>query len=129
MPARYVIHEIFRLVISIGEGRVTFSEAMAHDDTLQSDPAFNPEFNHLIDATSVTAYALSGSEIRVVVNRKLFSPSSKRAFVGATTFMYGIGRMLEIYYEMSERASPAAVFRDRRSALKWLGIPEDSGLY
>jgi len=129
MPARYVIHEGLRLVISIGEGRVTFSEAMAHDDALQRDPAFNPEFNNLIDATSVTDYALSASEIRVAVNRKLFSPTSQRAFVVATTFMYGIGRMLQIYYEMSERASPAAVFHDRRSALKWLGIPEDSGLY
>jgi len=129
MPVQYVIHTGYRLVVTTGEGRVTFDEVRAHQDRLLNDPDFNPEFCQLMDGTSVADFALSANEIRRVVGRKLFSPMSRRALVVTNKFMYGMARMLSTYYEMSNVSSPMSIFHDRTSALKWLGIPEDSSLF
>lgn len=122
MPVRYVIDKERRLVISTGWDRVTFAEVLAHQEQLLKNQDFNPEFNQLIDGTGVTDYALSGNEIRMIANRKLFSPTSRRALVVTSTLMHGMGRMFQAYYEMSKAASPMSLFRDRDSALKWLGV-------
>ena len=129
MPVQYVIYPRYGLVVSTGEGRVTFAESRAHQDKLLSDPEFHPEFNQLLDGTAVTDYALSVDEIRIIVGRNLFSPTSRRALVVTSTFLYGIGRMLQTYLELSKAASPTSIFPDRASALKWLEVPEDSGLF
>ena len=128
MPFQYVIYPQYRLVVSTGEGRFTFEEACAHQDKLLSDPDFHPEFNQLIDGTTVTEYALSVGEIRMLVSRDIFAITSRRSFVVASPFMYGIARMLKTYHEISKGEPPTNIFRDRAEALKWLGIPEDSGL-
>lgn len=122
MPARYTIDKERRLVISTGWDRITFDEAKAHQDQLLNDPDFNPEFNQLLDGTRATDYALSGDQIRFIMNRKLFSPTSRRAFVVTSKYAYGMARMLATYYEMSTEASPMSIFHDQDSALKWLGL-------
>ena len=122
MPVRYIIDKERRLVISIGSDRVTWADVKAHQDRLLSDPDFNPEFNQFMDGTSVTNFDLSADEIRTAASRKIFSPTSRRAFVGTSTFMYGMGRMVQTYYEMSKEASPMTIFHDRAAAWKWLGI-------
>jgi hypothetical protein len=124
MPVRFVIHKEQRLVITTGEGRLTFDEVKAHQDRLLNDPDFDPDFNQLLDATAVTTMVASEAQVRTVAERKLFSPTSRRAFVVASTFTYGMGRMLQTYNEMSDAASPISIFGDRASALKWLGIAE-----
>lgn len=129
MPAHYVIYPQYRLVVSTGEGPVTFEEVRAHQDKLLDDPDFNPEFNQLMDGTAATDYALSVDQIKTIVGRKVFSPTSRRAIVVTSTFMYGMGRMLQAYLELSKAASPTSVFPDRESALKWLGVPDGSGLF
>ena len=128
MPVRYVILKDRRLVITTAEGRVTVDEVKAHQDQLLNDPDFNPEFDQLIDGTAITAVDMSVNDIRMAVDRKLFSSTSRRALVATRPFIYGMARMMATYLEMSKAASPASVFRDFPSALKWLGIAEDSGL-
>lgn len=124
MPVRYIIHKQKRLVITTGWDRITFDEAKAHQDQLLNDPDFDPEFNQLLDGTAATDYALAGDQIRLIVSRRVFSPTSRRALVVSSNYAYGIARMLATYYEMSEVASPMSIFHDRDSALKWLGIRE-----
>lgn len=126
MPVHYVIHKDQRLVITTGEGRVTFGEVRAHQDRLLNDPDFNPEFNQLIDARDVTEMTATPDEVKMVAQRALFSPKSRRAFVVASSFTYGMARMLQTYSEMSEPSSQMSIFGDRASAVKWLGIPETS---
>ena len=77
MPIRYAIEKERRLVTTELEGHLTFDEVLAHQNELSSDPDFHPEFNELWDATGLTGFALSVAHIRVAVNRKLFSPSSR----------------------------------------------------
>jgi len=125
MPVQYVVHPQYRLVVTTGEGRVVFAEVRAHQDALLNDPDFDPEFNQLMDGTDVTDFALSADEIRMVVSRRIFSRTSRRALVVTSTLLYGIGRMLQTYLELSKAASPTSIFPDRVSALKWLGVSED----
>lgn len=125
MPVHFVIHKDQRLVITTGEGRVTFAEVRAHQDHLLSHPDFDREFNQLVDATGMTALDASVDEIRIMAQRQLFSPTSRRAFVVANTFTYGMGRMLQSYNELSTSPSVISIFGDRASAVKWLGISEN----
>lgn len=130
MPVRYVIDKEKRLVISTGWDRVTLAEVLAHQEQLLKDPDFNPEFNQLLDGTRVTDYALSSVEVNMIANRKLFSPTSRRALLVRSALLYGMGRMFQSYYEMSKAASPMWLFHDRESALKWLGVdslPQQEG--
>lgn len=126
MPVRSVIHKEQRLVVTIEEGRVTFDDMRANQDHLLNHPEFDPEFNQLSDATLATDTDLSANNIRLLLKRKVFSVSSRRAVIAPSEFAFGMARMLEAYVELSSNGPVVAVFRDRDSALKWLGISEDS---
>jgi hypothetical protein len=52
----------------------------------------------------------------------IFSATSKRAFVAANPAVFGMGRMWEIFTEMSDNPSQIRVFCDLLSALKWLNL-------
>jgi len=89
---------------------------------LLNDPDFDPEFNQLIDLTAVTSLDISADEARAIAGRKLFSFTSRRALVATSPAIFGMGRMMEVYNEMSEVASQVRIFYDLPSALKWLGL-------
>jgi len=74
MPCRYVIDIERRLVVSTGWDRVTFAEMKAHQDTLASDPDFNPEFDQFVDATTVSLLAASPDQLKTIISRRFFSP-------------------------------------------------------
>jgi hypothetical protein len=122
MPLSYVIDKQRRVVVSTGTGIVTFAEIRAHQDALTSDPAFVPQFNQILNFTAATDLDISTPEARVVASRKLFSPQSRRAFVASQAAIFGMGRMLQAYHELSKAASQPAVFGDLAAAEKWLGL-------
>ena len=126
MPVRSVIHKEQRLVVTTEEGRVTFADMRANQDRLLCDPDFNPEFNQLSDATLATDSDLSTDNTRMLFNRKVFSNAPRRAVVAPSEFAYGMARMLQTSVELSNNGPAVAVFRDRASVLKWLGISEDA---
>ena len=125
MPVRSVIYKEQRLVVTIEEGRVTFDDMFANQNRLVNDLDFDPEFNQLSDATLATDTDLSEHNVKMLYNRRVFSSTSRRAVVAPTEFTFGMARMLQTYIEVS--AAPLIVegFRDRTSALKWLGVSED----
>ena len=125
MPVRSVIHKKLRLVVTVEEGRVTFADMRANLDRLLDDPDFDPEFNQLSDATLATDSDLSTDNTRMLFKRKVFSDTARRAVVAPSAFAYGMARMLGTYVELSKNGPIVAVFRDRASALKWLGVSED----
>jgi hypothetical protein len=98
----------------------------AHQDQLLRDPNFDPNFDQLNDYTVATNAAMSVEQVRDFARRSVFSPTSRRAIVATKPDHFGLGRVYEAYH--SERAN-VQVFYDRDKALKWLGIPEDSGLF
>ena len=126
MPVRSVVHKKMRLVVTIEEGRVTFADMRSNQDRLLSDPDFDPEFNQLSDATLATDSDLSANNTRILFNRRVFSTTARRAVIAPSAFAYGMARMLETYVELSRNGPLVAVFRDRASALQWLGVSEDA---
>lgn len=125
MPVRSTIYKEHRLVVTIEEGRVTFADMQANQDRLLNDPDFDPQFNQLSDATLATDTDLSAGNVQMLYNRRVLSPTSRRAVVAPTDFAYGMARMLQTWVGLSKTAHPTEVFRDRPSALRWLGVSED----
>src|SRR5215467_9157062 len=126
MPVRSVINKELRLVVTIEEGRVTFEDMQANQDRLLEDPDFDPGFNQLSDATLATDTDLAPNNLGILYQRRVFSTTSRRAVIAPTPFTYGMARMLETYVELSNNGPLVEVFHDRASALKWLGVSEDS---
>ena len=124
MPCRYLIHRDRRLVVSTGWERVTFVELKAHQDQLGGDPDFDPTFNQLLDGTEVIELAVSIGQVRSLATRKLFSPTSRRAFVAPNPVVFGVGRMWTAYHEMATGLENVKIFYDLAAALKWLGLDE-----
>ncbi len=129
MPFRSVIFKAHRLIVSTGEGRVTLDDVLAHQDSLLRDPDFDPDFDQLVDATGVSAVALSAADLKRLVKNKVFSPASRIAVVVSSMFVFGMLRMTQTYQELSGSEPPISVFWDRASALKWLGITGDSDYF
>jgi hypothetical protein len=122
MPVRYVIDKESQLVVTTGLGRLTFAESLAHQDQLLNDPDFNSEFNQLIDLTAATSLDISVAEAKRLAMRNPFSSTSRRAFVATNPSIFGLGRLMEVYHEMSAVVSLVCVFYDLPSAMKWLGV-------
>ena len=122
MPFSYVVYKEHRLVVSSGSGLVTWEEIKSRQDETKADPSFDPSFNQLVDLRSVTGIQMSGNQARMLASRQIFSPQSRRAFVATSPSIFGMGRMWEIYTEVSKTPSQIRVFADLPSALNWLGL-------
>ena len=129
MPCRYTIDKDKGLVITTAWDRLTFPEAKAHQDQLAADPAFNPQFNQLIDAIEVTHLEISADQAKTLASRVIYSVESRRAFVATNPTVFGIARLMGAHDEIARAADRANVFSTRRAALRWLGLePEDAVL-
>jgi hypothetical protein len=122
MPFSYVVYRDLRLVVSTGSDCVTWSEIKARQDQTKIDPTFNPEFNQIVDLRAVTRFDMTSDHARVLARRMIFSFTSKRAFVAPSPASFGMGRMWEIFTELSDNPSQIRVFYDLSSAVKWLGL-------
>ena len=122
MPFSYVVYKEHRLVISAGSGCLTWSEIKQRQDQIRSDPDFDHEFNQLVDLRTVTSFEMNSEQTRMLARRRVFSPTSKRAFLAGDPAAFGMGRMWEILTELSENPSQIRVFYDLAAALKWLGL-------
>jgi len=125
MPCSYVIDKEKRLVISSAWDRITFADVINHQDQLRADPAFNPDFDQLVDATRVTAIDATLEEVKKVASRRIFSASARRAYVASRPEVFGIGRLLGAHLGMGRIPQQVSIFYDLPSALKWLGLDED----
>jgi len=124
MPWKYVIDRPRRLIVSTGSGRLTFDEASTHNEHMESDPDFDPDFKQLIDLTGVTAFEVSTVEAKKLASRASFSAKSRRALVASSPEVFGMGRLMEIYHEMAGGRAETCIFYDRVEAMKWLGVEE-----
>lgn len=122
MPFRYVVYKEHRLVISTGSGCLTWTEIKEQQDQTKTDPGFDPEFNQLVDLRAVTNFEMTSDQTRMLARRRVFSSTSKRAFLAGDATAFGMSRMWEILTELSENPSKIRVFDDLSSALNWLGL-------
>jgi hypothetical protein len=120
MPFSYVVHNDLRLVVSTGYKRLSWSEIKRCQDLTQSDPDFNAQFDQIVDLRSVTGFAITAEQARMLAGRRIFSFTSKRAFVASNSAIFGMLQMWEAFAELSDNHSQIRVFHELSSALKWL---------
>ena len=101
-----------------------FDDIRGHQDRLLANPDFEASFDQLIDTTPATKFDISADEVRILAQRRIVSPKSRRAFVATMPHIYGLGRMMEVYHEDLEYAD-IQVFYSMDEALKWLGRDQE----
>ena len=122
MPARYVILMDRRLVVSMGWGRLTFSDFRCQQDAFKNDPTFDPTFDQLVDVTQVEHLELTTEQAKIIAARGIFHASSRRAVVARKPSIFGTARMMDAYHSVATGRNHVRVFYDRDAALQWLGL-------
>jgi hypothetical protein len=121
MPCHYVIDKERKLILTTGEGIVTFAELKLHQDQLLADANLNATFDQLVDFATVTKVDVSVEEAKLLARRAVLSPESRRAVIATEKSVFGMFRLAQAYHEMTEGHSHLGVFYDRAEALRWLG--------
>ncbi len=122
MPWRYTIDAERKLVASAAWGRMTLAELQAHQDQLANDPQFNPEFSQLVDATAITELNISLDDARKLMGRKLFSRTSRRAFIGNGLSVTVAKHFMQAYAFVARGREQISIFHERDAAIRWLGV-------
>ena len=120
MSVSYVIDKKRKLVVSTARGAVTYLEVVELLSRLKKDPDFSPEYGHLVDHTEVTEFARTVQEVELLSKWRVFSPSSQWAFVAPGDIAVQLAQEFNSYERMPG-APKALAFRDKETALRWLG--------
>src|SRR4030095_13975904 len=94
MKVRYSIDKQRRLIVTTAEGSVMSRDIRGHQDRLLADPDFDASFDQLIDTTPATKFDISADEAKILAQRQIVSPESRRAYVATAPDIYGLGRMM-----------------------------------
>ena len=116
---RYSIDKGRGLIVNTAEGCVKFDDIKDHQDRLLADYKFDVSFDQLIDTTGAIRFDMSDGEARILAERPIVSPESRRAFVAIKPHIFGLGRMMEIYHESLGYAD-CQVFYSMDQAFNWL---------
>lgn len=116
----YLINEDRKLVITRAWGMLTGADISQHRRKLGSDPRFHRSFSQLVDLTRVTSVALDYKIVRGLSHERLFSQESRRAFVAPSLLTHAMSRMFISIRESTGEAEQMDVFKDRKTALRWL---------
>lgn len=124
MPASFVIDHQQRVVWSRGWGELVASDLEATQHGLREDKNFDPMYRQIYDFSEVTDVFMSRAQLQSLAYNSPFSPAARRAIVVKSDMAFGMARM---YSLMSDRdPEHFRIFRDRESALKWLGVSDNS---
>jgi hypothetical protein len=119
MPAFYKIDKERRLIVSTATGVFNREESLSHRRRLLADPDFDPSYSQLVDFTNVTQFDLSSEDVRQLAHNSVFAPNARRAFIVASDFAFGLGRMYEMLREGAGE-NGIRVFRELDDALDWV---------
>lgn len=121
MPADFFIDVPLSMVFSKATGEFGLAEAQEHMDRLLRHPDFRPEFTQLADFREITTVTLTHQEISRLAARRIFSNTSKRAFVVSSNLQFGLSRMFGTLRGF-EGETGIHVFREMEKALAWLSL-------
>ena len=114
MAVSYSIDCETRVVFTVFSGIFTDADVWSLVDQLRHDPAYDPEFNELIDCTAVTENRVSVATLGALNS----SPVPRRAVVAPSDVNYGVSRI----FQAVQPSQKIEIFRTMAEARKWLGI-------
>lgn len=131
MPIDYRVDQDRRRVLAEGHGTVTAEEIFSYqrDAWSRADVA---GFDELVDMTRVqTIVEPSAHQMRALarLSAGMDPPAAggRFAIVAPGDLAFGLGRMYEVFREMSPGSTKqVSVFRDRPSALAWLSRSDEA---
>lgn len=117
MAANYRIDPERRLMMITLAGRVTGDELDAFSERVRHDPAYDPAWAALVDASEMNPAGLSTQALRARAAVPRRNPT-RVAIVAPADVVFGLARMFQM---MSEgRGNHIEVFRGMDDALAWL---------
>ncbi len=122
MPITSQIDSSLGVVFSTCQGVVIQEDILAQIEMFNTDPAFQPSFDHLVDTRSTTRFDVSGEGIRLVSTHSAFNEKSRRAIVAVKNDIFGMARMYQLFREWYEKPDQVRVFHDMEEARRWLGF-------
>jgi hypothetical protein len=114
MAVTYSIDRESKVVFTGFSGIFTDADVWQLIDQLRKDPAYDPEFNELIDCSAVTENRVTAAALGAVES----SPVPRRAVVAPSDANYGVSRI----FQSLQPDQKIEIFRTLDEAKKWLGI-------
>ena len=106
----------------IGSGVVTGADIIAANKEIYRNENFSKQRYQIIDRTKCTKYDVSHKEIIIIAEQDKVAaktnPNIIIAFISTPPLQYGISRMYQAY--VGDEGFLTEVFRDRKSAEKWI---------
>ena len=106
----------------IGSGVVTGADIIAANKEIYRNENFSKQRYQIVDRTKCTNYHVSHKEIITIAEQDKVAaktnPNIIIAFISTSPLQYGISRMYQAY--VGDEGFLTEVFRDRKSAEKWL---------
>ena len=106
----------------IGSGVVTGADIIAANKEIYRNENFYRQRYQIVDRTKCTKYEVSHKEIIIVAEQDKVAaktnPNIIIAFISTSPLQYGISRMYQAY--VGDEGFLTEVFRDRKSAEKWI---------
>jgi hypothetical protein len=119
MRASTTIHDQQGYIVTTIEGRVTLPELGAHIQSQWADPAWNSDFNGLLDFSAATI-DIRDDELKGLTKAMQDDPRcsfGKWAFVVSTAANFAKLRLID---HVADVKSSIRIFFDRRQAEEWL---------
>jgi hypothetical protein len=114
MPVTYSIDRESRVVITLFSGIFTDADVWHLIDQLRKDPAYDRDFNEIIDCSAVTENRVTAATLGAVQS----SSKPRRAVVAPSNANYGVSRI----FQTLQSKQKIEVFRTRAEAEQWLEI-------
>ncbi len=122
MPIIFQIDSSLGAVFSTFQGAVTQEDILAQVERLNTDPAFQSSFNHLVDTRGTTLFDLSSEYMRMVFSQSAFNETSHTAIVAGKKEIFRMARIYELLHEVHEKPDQVRVFHTMEAARRWLDI-------
>ena len=123
MPASYTIDCNRRLVVLKVVGELSEVDVRTVERELTSDPAYDADFNHILDVREGRRLIGSTAVLREMAAKPIVNPGVRRAIVTGNLLSYGLARLFQAAHDANGLADEIKIFRDFQSALEWVDAP------
>ena len=129
MPITHTILPDLKLAISTHTGRIPDEEFISAYTALAAMPAFELDFNQVIDLRYTQSQARSQAALHALGNlaaRRYLGINLHRetGIMAPSSLSFGLSRMYEAFAPVT--SGTLVVFRAADMALAWLGVPADT---
>ena len=129
MSVEYKFDEETNFLYTRFYGVLTDDDLRGQAQAVADDPKIKPGVKEIVDLRGVDSVEASTDSIGVIINidmehrEKL--AGQQTAIVAPRELLYGLSKIYEVLYELSQGPANVKVFRDIGEARKWLELKPD----